>query len=82
MKVITIDKDTGKRVYSRKEVATICGVSTQIIRIWEDNGIIPKSVRDENDYRYWTEDDIEAIKLYANLPRKEKYEEKRRKEES
>ena len=26
MKVITIDENTGKRVYSRKEVATLCEV--------------------------------------------------------
>jgi DNA-binding transcriptional MerR regulator len=78
MKVITIDAETGKRVYSRKEVAEICGVSTQIVRRWDDSGYIPKSVRDENDYRYWTEDDIEVIKLYADLPRKEKYHENRR----
>ena len=72
MKVITVDEGTGKRVYSRKEVATICGVSTQIIRIWEDTGKIPASTRDENDYRYWLEDDIETIKEYASIPLKEK----------
>ncbi|MDL2302446.1 MerR family DNA-binding transcriptional regulator [Lachnospiraceae bacterium OttesenSCG-928-D06] len=70
MKVITIDQDTGKRVYSRKEVATICGVSTQTIRLWEDAKVIPASVRDENDYRYWVEDDLLKIKEYAETPSK------------
>ena len=72
MRAITIDADTGKRVYSRKEVATLCGVSTQTIRLWEDAGRIPASIRDENDYRYWDEEDLEAIKAYASLPRKAK----------
>lgn len=72
MKVITIDEETGKRVYSRKEVATLVGVSTQTIRLWEDAGFIPAPSRDENDYRYWIEDDIRMIKEYADTPRKEK----------
>lgn len=72
MKVITIDQDTGKRVYSRKEVADLIGVSTQTIRLWEDAGVIPSSVRDENDYRYWQDKDLDAIKSYADLPAKER----------
>ena len=58
MRTITIDADTGKRVYTRKEV--------------EDAGAIPASVRDEGGYRYWYEEDLEAIKAYASLPRKAK----------
>lgn len=72
MKVITIDQDTGKRVYSRKEVAVLVGVSTQTIRLWEDAGSIPQSIRDENDYRYWLEEDVEKIKEYADKPVKER----------
>jgi Predicted transcriptional regulators len=68
MKIITIDQDTKKRVYSRKEVATMCGVSTQTIRLWEDAGAIPPSVRAENDYRYWVESDLDKIKEYADTP--------------
>ena len=70
MKVITVDAETGKRVYSRKEVATLCGVSTQTIRLWEDAGVIPSSVRDENGYRYWKDAELEKIKAYADLPAK------------
>ena len=70
MRVITIDADTKKRVYSRKEVATICGVSAQTIRLWEDAGAIPPSTRDENDYRYWDDEALTQIKEYAQLPLK------------
>lgn len=73
MRVITVDESTGKRVYSRKEVATICGVSPQTIRLWEDAKKIPNSTRDENGYRYWNEDELEVIKDYANKPAKERY---------
>lgn len=73
MKVITIDADTGNRVYTRKEVATICGVSTQTIRLWEDTGKIPVSIRDENDYRYWDEDALKKIQAYANTSIKDRH---------
>lgn len=68
MKVITINAETGKRVYSRKEVANLCGVSAQTIRLWEDAGKIPSSTRDENDYRYWDEESVAIIKDYAETP--------------
>jgi DNA-binding transcriptional MerR regulator len=73
MRVITIDADTGKQVYSRKEVATLCGVSAQTIRLWEDAGKIPASTRDENEYRYWTADEVETIKEYASKSVKERH---------
>ena len=72
MRVITIDADTGKRVYTRKEVATECGVSAQTIRLWEDAGSIPTSTRDENGYRYWDEDSIEKVKEYAGTSIKDR----------
>lgn len=72
MRVISIDADTKERVYSRKEVADIVGVSTQTIRLWEDAGAIPPSVRDDNDYRYWKDRELEAIKSYANLSVRER----------
>lgn len=72
MRVITIDQDTGKRVYSRKEVADLVGVSTQTIRLWEDAGAIPQSIRDDKDYRYWLEEDVEKIKEYAGKPTKDR----------
>ena len=72
MRVITINAETGQRVFSRKEVATLCGVSAQTIRLWEDAGKIPASTRDENDYRYWAEEEVETIKAYAGMPVKER----------
>lgn len=72
MKVISIDESTGKRVYSRKEVATICGVSAQTIRLWEDAGKIPASTRDENDYRYWVEEELESIVEFSKISGKGK----------
>ena len=72
MRVITIDAETNERVYTRKEVATLVGVSTQTIRLWEDAGAIPPSVRDENGYRYWKDDGLEQIRIYADLPMKDR----------
>lgn len=72
MRVITIDADTNERVYTRKEVADLVGVSTQTIRLWEDAGVIPPSVRDDNGYRYWKDDELEQIKAYADLPAKDR----------
>ena len=70
MRVITIDADTKERVYTRKEVADIVGVSTQTIRLWEDAGAIPPSVRDDNGYRYWKDAELKKIKAYGELPAK------------
>ncbi|MBE6561204.1 MAG: MerR family DNA-binding transcriptional regulator [Ruminococcaceae bacterium] len=72
MRVITIDADTNERVYTRKEVADLVGVSTQTIRLWEDAGVIPPSVRDDNGYRYWKDEELEKIKAYAELPAKDR----------
>lgn len=72
MRVITIDADTKERVYTRKEVADLVGVSTQTIRLWEDAGVIPPSVRDENGYRYWKDAGLAKIRAYANLPAKDR----------
>lgn len=66
MRVITIDEVTRKRVYSRKDVALLCGVSVQTISLWEKAGNIPASTRDENDYRYWYEKDVKLIKKFAD----------------
>ena len=73
MRVITIDESTGKRVYSRTEVAKICGVSTQTISLWEKKKQIPETSRDENGYRYWTEEEVEILKEYASKSVKERH---------
>lgn len=75
MRVISIfiDEETKQRMYRRNEVAKEVGVTTQTIRLWEDAGVIPQSVRDENNYRYWSEEDLEKIRAYASTSRKERY---------
>ena len=73
MKVITVDADNKKRVYSRTEVAKLCGVSVQTIRLWEEAKKIPTSTRDENDYRYWYEEEIPLIQAYANTSVKDRH---------
>ncbi len=72
MKVITIDADTQERVYSRKEVSDLVGVSTQTLRLWEDNGIIPPSIRDDRNYRYWKEADVRKISNHSQLSIKDR----------
>lgn len=75
MKVIkiTIDEETKERVYQRAEVAKEAGVSTQTIRHWEEAGLIPSPVRDDNNYRYWYEKDLEKIKEFAGGAYKDRY---------
>lgn len=70
---ISIDEETKERMYQRNEVAKECGVSTQTIRLWEDAGVIPQSVRDSKNYRYWSERDLNKIKEYAGASRKDRY---------
>ena len=70
MKIITIDADTKERVYTRTEVADLIGVSPQTIRLWDDAGVIPSSIRDTKGYRYWKDDGLEKIRAYASLPAK------------
>ena len=70
---IFIDADTGERMYRRNEVAKEVGVTTQTIRSWEDAGVIPQSVRDDNNYRYWDKAALEKIKAYAGISRKDRY---------
>lgn len=72
MRVITIDADTHERVYSRKEVSDLVGVSTQTLRLWEDNGIIPPSIRDDRNYRYWKEADVRKISNHSQLSIKDR----------
>lgn len=72
MRVITIDADTQGRVFSRKEVSDLVGVSTQTLRLWEDNGIIPPSIRDDRNYRYWKEADVRKIRNHSQLSIKDR----------
>ena len=73
IKLITVDEATGRRMYSRQEVAKICSCTIHTIRLWEEGGFIPTPERDENGYMYWDDEALERIKEYSALPRKEKY---------
>ena len=61
VRVSTVDEATGKRVYTRTEVGNLCGVTNQTIRSWEDAGYIPPSIRGEDGYRYWYEEEVKKI---------------------
>jgi predicted site-specific integrase-resolvase len=64
---------SGVRCYSRQDVAKICGISIQTLKLWEDAKVIPEPIRDDNNYRYWDEPSLELIKEYANQSRKDRY---------
>lgn len=67
----------GVRYYSKREVADLVGRSPQTIVLWDKwseeeeakgaKRLIPAPMRiGSGDYRFWNDDDIEAIKLFAN----------------
>lgn len=68
MRVITIDAETGKRVYSKTEVANICGVFPLTIKNWEETGRIPTAERCENGYRWWDEESLAIVLEYSKNP--------------
>lgn len=65
----------GTVVYSKSEVAQIVGRSPQTINLWDkwstelaDSGkprLIPAPIRMDNNYRFWTQEAVEKIKVYA-----------------
>lgn len=63
----------GVRCYNRQDVAKMCGVSIQTLKLWEEANVIPEPIRDKNNYRYWDEKSVELIKEYANQSRKDRY---------
>lgn len=52
----------GKRYYL-KDISTMFGVSESLLRYYGDNGIISNFRRDNHDYRYMLEEDLETVKL-------------------
>ncbi len=52
--------------YSIGTAAKILEVSSQSLRKWEKQGLIPKPHRRPTDRREYTDDDIKAIKEYLN----------------
>ncbi|MGL5414293.1 MAG: MerR family transcriptional regulator [Clostridium sp.] len=55
--------------YSMKKVAQITEVTSSTIRYYETIGVLPKFKRNENNIRYFTEEDIELINLVKCLRR-------------
>lgn len=49
--------------YSIGEVARITGLSTKTLRFYEEKDIIKSASREENGYRYFSEENLEEIKL-------------------
>ena len=47
--------------YSTSELAKLIGVSKNTLIRWEDEGVIPKPLRDGRGWRVWTKDTLERI---------------------
>ncbi len=54
--------DDTRRVYKIGELAKELDRSTLTIKKWEESGLIPKAKRDSRGWRYYTDEDIKAIK--------------------
>ena len=52
--------------YSIGEVAKISGVDSKTLRFYEKAGVIKTAKREENGYRYFTEENLEEIKVVKN----------------
>ncbi|MCB9800475.1 MAG: MerR family transcriptional regulator [Candidatus Omnitrophica bacterium] len=58
-----------KKHYSIKDVAKILGVSTRTLLNWENAKKIPQAKRDPmNNYRYYSEQDINKLKKITRRP--------------
>ena len=51
------------RRYRIGELAKELDRSTLTIKKWEENGLIPEAKRDSRGWRYYTEEDINEIKV-------------------
>lgn len=58
----------GEAKYTIGQVAKICNISTEQLRHYDRTGIFCPSIRDdENNYRYYTESQINDILLLKEL---------------
>ena len=55
-----------QRTYRRKEAADVLGVTIDILRNWELNGLFTIK-RTENRYRVYTEEDMLRLKIIRSL---------------
>ncbi len=54
---------TAMKKYSIGEVARLSGVDSKTLRFYEEKGVIKAAERKENGYRYFTEENLEEIKV-------------------
>ncbi len=52
--------------YSIGEAAKITGISSKNIRFYEEKKVISPALREDNGYRYFTEGNIEEMKVIKN----------------
>uniref|UniRef100_A0A7C1FV96 Heavy metal-responsive transcriptional regulator n=1 Tax=Caldilinea aerophila TaxID=133453 RepID=A0A7C1FV96_9CHLR len=52
-----------------QELAKITGVSTRTIRYYEETGLLPTPARAENNYRQYSEQDVERVRLVVGARR-------------
>jgi len=52
-----------------QELAKITGVSTKTIRYYEEIGLLPAPARAENNYRQYSEQDVERVRLVVGARR-------------
>ncbi|MGN0531807.1 MAG: MerR family transcriptional regulator [Eubacterium sp.] len=63
---IQSDNTVTANTYSRKQVATLLGLTTDTIRNWELNGLLTVK-RKENGYRVYNDRDIKRLKIISSL---------------
>ena len=52
--------------YTIGQVAKITGLPAKTLRFYEEQGVIESATREENGYRYFSEENLEEIKLIKN----------------
>ena len=57
----------GRKIYTTKELATICSVTKKTIRHYKNIDLISPSYIDGNGYWYFNEDDVEKLRLIGQL---------------
>ncbi len=57
----------GKKIYTTKELATICSVTKKTIRHYKNMDLLSPSYIDGNGYWYFNENDLEKLRLIGQL---------------
>lgn len=56
-----------KKIYRTKEVIKIVGISRATLYNWLRDGKIKEVARDRNNFRIFTEADVQSILAYKNM---------------